>query len=155
MSENLADLEAAKGNANGTEYIKGLLEVTAADAKNNILVASVELGAIVFLAKDSVADFRRADDTLQFVAMAAIGCLAISAALYFVYAAFINQIRMSIVRSLASADAQQARQLWASDSSGVQRRYGWLHYGAIALTLIGLLLAGLALKGLWDLPPAA
>ncbi len=26
MSENLADLEAAKGNANGTEYIKGLLE---------------------------------------------------------------------------------------------------------------------------------
>ena len=88
--------------------------------------------------------------------MAAIGCLAISAALYFVYAAFINQIRMSIVRSLASADAQQARQsLWASDSSGVQRRYGWLHYGAIALTLIGLLLAGLASKGLWDLPPAA
>ncbi len=118
------------------EYIKALMDVAAADAKNNTVVASVIVAAIVFLVKDSIADLRRIDPACKWVPLTAAALLASAALAFFVYAATVSQVRMNIARTLASADSYNARRLWAGDKDGVKSKFGWIRIvGLVALSI--------------------
>ena len=112
-------------------YIQALVEVAANDAKVNTTIATVQVAGIVFLIKDSLPSIQAADNCTKVAAAGAIALLAISALLFYLYAAVITQIRMSIVRTLSNNAALHARKMWAGKGSGVHSKYGWLRWCAL------------------------
>ena len=140
------DLQAAEPGA-GQAYIQALLEVAAGDAKNYTVTATLEVGAIVFLLKDSIATVKSAAPFLSWVALFAIITLAVSAAGFYVFAVRINSTRAFIARTLANNDPFHARELWVGEEYGLRKRYGI--YRSIGFWLMGFGAAAVAFTAAW------
>ena len=117
-------------------YIENLLAVAADDAKNVTLIATVAVAVSAFSAKEAGSFLGQQPALVKVSALLVVSCWLCGAACMFSYAAAVNKVRMDIVRSLVSADALQARQMWAS-KSGVWRRKGFLFKTGAVLLIAG------------------
>lgn len=107
-------------------YITELIAVAADDARNIIVVATVSVGATVFLIKDAVVPIRRLGAPYPALATVAAALLLVGAAILFWYAAKVNHRRMNLARCLASSDAVKASELWAGQEFGIKTSEGIL-----------------------------
>jgi len=144
-----SDLEPEAGDGEARRaYISEIIGIAAGDARNLVVMATVAVGIVLFLIKDSVNSIVQLG--VPFPQLAGIGTalLLISAGLEFWYAAQINRRRMSMARCLATSDAKKARDLWAGDEHGIRAERGWILNFAMASMGLGLLFAAVVVAGL-------
>jgi hypothetical protein len=83
-------------------------------------MATVAVGIVVFLLKDSIVSVRNIGSPFPLLTLFAAIALLASAGLVFGYAACVNARRMSLARCLVTSDAEKARDLWAGKTHGVE-----------------------------------
>jgi hypothetical protein len=146
---NLSDLDPGAGNEEGRRaFISGLIAVAADDVRNLLLTATVAVGIVVFLIKDSVTSIRALGAPYPLLAVLATAVLLSSAGLLFWYAAHVNRRRMSLARCLATNNAGKARDLWAGPEHGVRAEHGRLLKAAMASMGLGLVLSAAVVAAL-------
>ncbi|MFI6478029.1 hypothetical protein ACIBH1_08865 [Nonomuraea sp. NPDC050663] len=140
---DLSDLEGPEELR--VEYIKGLVETAAEDARHVTLNVSLALAVVaVFLTQlphELVFGQVLAVRLTLFLGLLALGASAIA---FFGYVRAVHYARMAIVRSLASADAKHARQLWAGRYGVWERKKRWYQAGQM-LMYVGLALEALSM----------
>ena len=137
--EDQADLERTAGSEEARrEYIKQTITVAADDSRNLVVMATVAVGIVVFLIKDSAPSIQKIGSPFPLLALLAAIALLISAGYVFWYAAHVNSRRMSLARCLTTSDAVKARDLWAGPRHGIRAEHG-------KLLIIGLVSMGLGL----------
>ena len=104
------DLASTAGSEEARrEYIKQTITVAADDARNLVVMATVAVGIVVFLIKDSAASIRKIGSLFPLLALLAAIALLSSAGCVFWYAAHVNSRRMSLARRQRRALPWEAR----------------------------------------------
>jgi hypothetical protein len=124
-------------------YIQQTIAVAADDGRNLLVMATVAVGVVVFLIKDSATRIREVGGWLPELAGAAAVVLLIGAGLLYWYAAEVNLRRLLLARCLASNDALKARSLWAGPQHGIKKDWGWLLYTGMVCLGAGIVLSAL------------
>jgi len=136
------ELDLGRGDAESRRaYISHTITVAADDARNLVVMATVAVGIVVFLIKDSARTIRNLSTPFPHLAAAAACALLISAGLMFWYAAHVNRKRMSLARCLITSDAKKARDLWAGPEHGILAQHRKLLWTGRIFMGAGLLLS--------------
>jgi hypothetical protein len=139
--ENEDDLEDGGDDAAKRAYIEQTIAVAADDGRNLLVMATVAVGVVVFLIKDSVTRIQQVGGWLPELAGVAAALLLFGAGLLYWYAAEVNLRRLLLARCLASNDALKARSLWAGPQHGIKKERGLLLRTGMVCLGLGIVLS--------------